>query len=244
MTADKPIPPVRATILWVGNSYFFYNTGIHHHVRELCRAAGHAADYRGCQVTISGSGLDWHEMESYFRPNGIGSYSFVDNEVVFNDPPLKYDTVVMMDSSQGPVHPRLRASFHDTVGRYCKTVRANSAQPILFMSWAYKHKPEMIGVLAEQYNVAGRDNGVKVIPAGLAFARISESHPAIDLHQPDNSHPSLAGTYLAACTAYATIFGRSTILSSYGAGLDPAVRDALQRTAQETVKSYKQQDTP
>jgi len=27
-------------------------------------------------VTIGGSGFDWHDVESYFRPNAIGNYSF------------------------------------------------------------------------------------------------------------------------------------------------------------------------
>ena len=32
--------------------------------------------YRDTSVTISGSGFDWHDVESYFRPNAIGNYSF------------------------------------------------------------------------------------------------------------------------------------------------------------------------
>ena len=43
---------------------------------------------------ISGSGIDWHDMDSYFRPNGIGKYSFVgDNEIVFNKPGRQFDAV-------------------------------------------------------------------------------------------------------------------------------------------------------
>jgi hypothetical protein len=30
-------------------------------------------------VTIGGSGFDWHDVESYFRPNAIGNYSFDEN---------------------------------------------------------------------------------------------------------------------------------------------------------------------
>ena len=66
-------------------------------------------------MTISGSGLDWHDVDSYFRPNAIGKYSFVaDNKIVFNKPGRQFDTVIMMDCSQCPMHPQLKGAFHET----------------------------------------------------------------------------------------------------------------------------------
>ena len=63
---------------------------------------------RAVSVTISGSDIDWHDMESYFRPNGIGKYSFVsDNEIVFNKPGRQFDAVIICDCSQCPIHPQL-----------------------------------------------------------------------------------------------------------------------------------------
>jgi hypothetical protein len=54
---------------------------MHNHVQNLVRVADPQSRPRGVSVTISGSGIDWHDMESYFRPNGIGKNSFVgDNE--------------------------------------------------------------------------------------------------------------------------------------------------------------------
>ena len=77
---------------------------MHNHVGNLARAADPKGRFRGTSVTISGSGMDWHDMESYFRPGGIGRYSFVgDNEIVFNKPGRQYDAVIMMDCSQ--CHP-------------------------------------------------------------------------------------------------------------------------------------------
>ena len=42
--------------------------------------------YRSTSVTISGAGLNWHDIESHFKPGtGMASYSFTaDNKVVFN----------------------------------------------------------------------------------------------------------------------------------------------------------------
>ena len=72
------------SILWVGNSFFYYNNSMHSHVGALVRAADPKSAPRATSLTISGSGIDWHDMDSYFRPNGLGKYSFVgDNEIVF-----------------------------------------------------------------------------------------------------------------------------------------------------------------
>src|SRR5262245_17889446 len=72
-------------ILWVGNSFFYYNNSMHTHVLNLVRAADAKSTARATSVTISGSGIDWHDLGSYFRPNGIGRYSFTpDNEIVFS----------------------------------------------------------------------------------------------------------------------------------------------------------------
>jgi len=56
-------------ILWVGNSFFYYNSSMHNHVSNLVRAADPKIAPRATSVTISGSGIDWHDMESYFRPD-------------------------------------------------------------------------------------------------------------------------------------------------------------------------------
>jgi len=128
--------------------------------------------------------------------------------------------------------------FHEYVKKDSEIIARNGARPVLFMSWAYKDKPEMTAQLAEQYTIAGNANDALVIPAGLAFARAIADRPGLELYQPDKRHPSLAGTYLAACTTYAAITGKSPVGNSYTAGLDAALAAFLQTTAWETVRAY------
>lgn len=227
------------SILWVGNSFFYYNNSMHNHVSNLVRAADPKSAPRATSVTISGSGIDWHDMESYFRPNGIGKYSFVgDNEIVFNKPGRQFDAVIIADCSQCPIHPQLKPVFHQYAKKQSEVVTANGARPIFFMTWAYKNKPEMAAQLAEQYTIAGNNNDALVIPAGLAFAKAIAKRPDLEFYQPDKRHPSLIGTYLAACTTYAAVFKKSPVGNTYTAGIDPALAGFLQATAQETVREY------
>ena len=225
--------------LWVGNSFFYYNNSMHGHFGALAAAADAKSGYRSVSLTISGSGLDWHDMESYLRPNGIGRYSFIaNNEIRFNGAGRQFDGVIMMDCSQCPIHPQLKPVFHAFVKKDAEIVVKNGARPVLFMSWAYKDKPEMTAQLAEQYTVAGNANDALVIPAGLAFARAIEDRPELELYQADKRHPTLAGTYLAACTTWAALSKKSPVGNSYTAGLAPELAAYLQKAAWDAVQAY------
>ena len=227
------------SFLWVGNSFFYYNNSMHGHVAAIGRGLNPPLALRGVSLTISGSGLDWHDVGTYLRPDLIGRYSFVgDNEIVFNKPGRQFDGVIMMDCSQCPVHPQLKSVFAEQVKKQSQTIASYGARPVLFMSWAYKDKPEMTAQLAEAYTSAGNANDALVIPAGLAFANAIAKRPDLELYHPDKRHPSLAGTYLAACTVFAALTKRSPVGSTYNGGLDRDLAGFLQATAWETVQAY------
>ena len=242
VTALKERP---RTFLFVGNSFYYYNNSLHSYFLDLARKAdaANARAYRATSVTISGSGLNWHDMAAYFGP-GMASYSFDENNVVtFNSFEKPFDVVVMNDCSQCPVHPQLAPLFAEYVKKHGDTVRAKKAEPVLFMTWAYLDKPEMTEQLADAYTREGNANGMLVIPAGLAFAEARKRRPDLNLYQPDKRHPSLEGTYLAAATAYAALYGQSPVgnasvgLPSNGT-LDRATAQFLQEVAWDAVRRY------
>src|SRR3954470_8944924 len=107
-------PDIPKREMFIGNSFFYYNNGMPDHLVKLERAADaeHQKEYGATMVTIGGSGLDWHDVESYFRPNAIGSYSFDEhNNVNFNNLDKLFDAAIMMDCSQCPIHPKLKSVF-------------------------------------------------------------------------------------------------------------------------------------
>ncbi|HVJ22972.1 MAG TPA: DUF4886 domain-containing protein, partial [Burkholderiales bacterium] len=149
-----------------------------------------------------------------------------------------FDAVLMNDCSQCPVHPQLKDLFHEYARKHSQTVAKYGAKPMLFMTWAYQDAPEMTRELAEQYTIAGNANDALVVPAGLAFAKSVARDPKINLYNADKRHPSLAGSYLAACVIYAAVHGKNPVGNSHKGGLDPKVADFLQQVAADTVKEY------
>ncbi len=244
-TTAPPVAPFKgerpASLLWVGNSFFYYNNSMHGHVGNLLNAAG-VRGVRQTSATISGSGLDWHDMAAHLKPDsGMARYGFSgNNEVVFRQgAERRFDMVLMMDCSQCPIHPTLKQSFHDTAKAHAATVRAAGAEPVLFLSWAYQDQPQMTEQLAAAYRQAGAANGMRIVPAGPAFAASIAKRPDINLYVADKRHPSLAGTYLAAAVVMGSLFKTSPVGNTYTAGLPADVAQHLQAMAWETVQSFR-----
>lgn len=229
------------SILYVGNSFMYYNNSLHNMTSRIARESANpgAAQHRATSLTISGSGIDWHDLESYLRPDGLGRYSFVgDNEVRFNPPGRQYDSVLLMDCSQCPVHPTLAKIFFEYARKHSATARAKGVEPMFLMTWAYADKPDMTQGLADAYTEAGRQNNAHVVPAGLAFAASMTKRPDVNLYVSDKRHPSLAGSYLAAATMVASIWNVTPVGSKFTAGLPADVARHLQEVAWETARKY------
>lgn len=230
-----------SSLLWVGNSFFYYNNSMHGHLGQLLRAQPDESkrSARNVSATISGSGINWHDMAAYFKPGGVSSYSFVgDNEVRFNTFDKPFDAVMMMDCSQCPIHPKLQSVFHEYAKKHSDTVRKNGAEPILFMSWAYSDKPDMTQPLADEYTKVGKANNALVVPAGLAFAASVAKRPDIPLIIADKRHPTLQGTYLSACVVLASVYKVNPVGNKYTAGLPADVAAHLQAVAWDISQKY------
>lgn len=230
--------PAPSSIVWIGNSFFYYNNGIHGVLRRLLAAAQRPLP-RQTLIGIGGSGFDWHDVASYFRPDAIGRYSFgPGNTIRFNRPERLFDVAILMDCSQCPLHPDLAPIFEEYGRRHAATAREKGARPVFFMSWAYLDKPAMTEDLAEAYTRLGNATGALVIPAGLAFATVVRDRPDIVLYVADKRHPTPAGTYLAALVTLATLHPGAPREIPETGGLEPATASYLQQVAWETVGRY------
>ena len=238
----KSLNPAPNTLLLVGNSFFYFNDSMHRYLGGMV-AEGMPelrGKYRATSVTISGAGLNWHDIDAYLKPgSGMASYSFTaDNKVVFNSFDKPYEALIMNDCSQCPLHPQLKGLFHEFAKKHSDSAAKRGARPILFMTWHYQDMPEMTAQLAEQYTIAGNANDALVIPAGLAFARSVAKSPGLNLYNADKRHPSLAGSYLGAATIYAAVYGKSPAGLKYRAELDETTAAFLRQTAWEAVSDY------
>jgi PKD repeat protein len=89
--------------------------------------------------------------------------------------------------------------------------------------------------LRESYIEMAVDNKSHVAPVGAAWKYVRDTYPTINLYNADQSHPSLAGSYLAACVHYAMIFKKSPVGSTFISTLNSTDAANLQLAAKLVV---------
>lgn len=123
-------------------------------------------------------------------------------------------------------------------------IKAVGARTVLYMTWAKREDGEAITdvtrfqqdvELVHYYEQHAQSAGALVAPVGRAWERALRDHSVV-LHQADGSHPTEAGTYLAACIFYATLTGKSPLgLGGGGLQVDAVLAGRLREIASETI---------
>jgi hypothetical protein len=230
-------PPVDSPkrILFIGNSYLYYNDSLHNHVRRMVIAADPAIEkalqYKS--ATIGGAPLAHHDVKGLLAPGRLGMKQ-------------PYDIVILQGNSGAALTDARSASFREKVREFSADIAKTGAKTALYMTHAYvapnkDASPEMIRKIEELYVAAGNEVGALVIPVGLAFEEAYRQRPDIVLHKTyDGSHPDLIGTYLGACVVYASLYGKSPVGNTYDyyGKVDKDTAAFLQRVAEQTVRRF------
>ena len=204
-------------VLFVGNSFTARND-LPALVERLANAAGKRLKHR--LISVGGASLrtHWNKGEAA-RQIQRG----------------RYDFVVLQEQSTLPVKNPGR--MHENVRLFDECIKAAGSKTALCMTWARQHAPESQAAITDAYVSIGREIGARVIPAGVAWERFLRKHKRPILHDRDQSHPTLAGSYLAACVAFGVLFRSSPAgLRVEVDGLSKDEATLLQKAAAEVLK--------
>ena len=207
--------------------------GLAAQVTSLLLGGGARQAFRAAPVTLSAGHLHWHDPVGYALARS--GPAFVRGFAAQDWRP--FDIAILTDCGDCPDEPRAKAAWLERSRRDAAAVRRHGGQPVLFMPWAVRDRPEAIRRIAEATTLAANASGAFVIPAGLAFAKARDQRPGLVLHA-DQLRPNRAGTYLAAVVTYAVLFGVSPVGNRATADLDAETALFLQRVAWETAWTY------
>lgn len=135
-----------------------------------------------------------------------------------------WDYVVIQGHSEEFI-TTYNAHSYKSLSRIIGLVKDSGAQPVLYMTWASTtglkysdryteynlDREEMTQAVSDIYNRLGNEFEVKVAPVGQKMLMCSKMYPEVPIIVSDNKHPKFAGSYLAACTIYETIFDKSAL---------------------------------
>jgi hypothetical protein len=120
----------------------------------------------------------------------------------------------------------------ENVRLFDDAIQRADSRTVLYMTWARRHTPEAQQAITDAYNTIGHEIGAIVVPVGLAWQSFLAKHDKPVLHDRDQSHPTLAGSYLAACVFLAVLLKQNPIgMASGPIGLDAKSMAMLQAAA-------------
>ena len=161
---------------------------------------------------------------------------------------VHWDVVVLQEQSQIPSFSAgdRAHEFDPYVAQLADDVRRAGAQPLLFVTWAHRTgdrrnvKDDTYAWMQERVDAgywnAARKTRSALAPVGVAWAEALARRPQLNLWAADGTHPSRAGSYLAACVFEALLTRRSPVGNAFRDGLDPALARFLQHVAWETAR--------
>jgi PKD domain len=90
---------------------------------------------------------------------------------------------------------------------------------LLYMTWGYKEGyqhiedvntyEKMTSKITDGYKYLSKMYNLPVVPVGQVWKEFRQQNPDIELYDKDKEHPSKKGSYLAACTFFASIYKES-----------------------------------
>jgi PKD repeat protein len=156
-----------------------------------------------------------------------------------------WDFVVLQGQSQEPSFPtsQVNSATLPPAVSLADSIYANNycSQAVYFMTWGRQNGDiqwdsintfnKMNERLRNAYVRFSDSAQASTAPVGVAWKYVRDTYPTINLYSPDGSHPSAEGTYLAACTFYASLFRKSPVGASYVGGLNSTTAEILQAAA-------------
>lgn len=215
MTKRSLAAPLK--VLFIGNSFTARND-VPALIAQLAEGRGHKLQHRLIQAGGASLRMHWNKGEAQ-------------KEIL----ETHYDYVVLQEQSTLPVKNPLR--MHENIRLFDEVIKAAGAKTALYLTWARQNAPESQAAINDAYTAIGDELGAKVVPVGIAWQNFLSKNSQPALHDKDQSHPTLAGSYLAACAFFAVLFGESPVgISSDVKGLSQAEAELLQKTAWAAVK--------
>ena len=228
---------IEKQVLFIGNSYTYMND-LPELINQIAISKGNSLIYES--HTPGGSTLMQHASNSNVQS-------------LLNA--TEWDYVILQEQSQNPSFPpsQVASQVYPYAESLCEDIReANPCtEPVFFMTWGRENGDSqncasyppictyegMQDRLTESYTEMAQNNESLLAPIGIAWKNIREQHPEINLYSSDGSHPSIQGSYLAACVFYAILFDDSATNNYTSTNLNINEAQLIQTFANNAVNN-------
>ncbi len=164
-----------------------------------------------------------------------------------------WDYVVLQEQSQLPSFPPAQVEtdcypYADSLNRMIQE-NDSCTRTMFYMTWGRQNGDAancafypplctyegMQARLYQSYLEMGLNLDAEVAPVGAVWRNFRINFPSINLYTADESHPSIYGSYLAACTFYASIYHKSPVGANIPIGISAQEGLDIQNTVNTIV---------
>jgi hypothetical protein len=215
-------PPRR--LLFIGNSFTYYNGGIDRHVQQLAASTRSPRFLETDRATKGGATLK--------ILNGMG---WVHERIRDG----RHDIVILQEDipelTEHSVVP-----FLEHVRLFDREIRGAGGRTALFMAWPYERLNwATLEQIEQAHRTISRELGIPVAPVGAAFRNAKKARPGLAMLGPDKEHETVQGSYLAACVIASAVLGLNPEGATYHPpGVSAEEATFLQQIATVTVKEW------
>ena len=217
-------------VLFIGNSYTEVNN-LPSMVQQAAQSAGRSLSYQSS------------------TPGGCTFAQHCSNASMTLIQQGGWDYVVLQEQSQWPSFPyaQVAQGCYPYAAQLARAVYQHNpdGEAMFYMTWGRKDgDPQWDSIatyegmdnrLYNAYMYMKEANDASVSPVGRLWRYLRAHHPEIELYQSDGSHPSMSGSYAAACAFYTMLYHRSPLEISYTAGLDERNAATIRQAAKQVV---------
>jgi Secretion system C-terminal sorting domain/PKD domain len=231
LTAYESKAQLSYKVLFLGNSYTGANN-LPQLIHDVALSAGDTLDF-----------------DSYTP----GGYQLIDHSIdVTSQNKIMagaWEYVVIQGQSQEPITQSTQfgsggATLYNQIKQY------NSCAVVMpYMTWGRKNGDQsncaafpvmctyqgMDTTLRNRYLELTEIINGEVSPVSVVWKYLRQNYPGIELYQADESHPSAAGSYAAACCFYASIFKKDPTLITFNFGLTASDAAIIKNAAKTHV---------
>lgn len=161
----------------------------------------------------------------------------------------KWDVIVLQEQSNLPAQTvtKINELSLPYAQQLVDSIRHNSecTKILLYMTWAYKNGNDHWSIISTYPTMQERISDTylryadilhaEIAPVGKVWSVVRKKYPELTLYYKDGRHPSRLGSYLAACTFFATVFGQSPYGASYTDKLKPFSAEKVQLASSQVV---------
>jgi hypothetical protein len=207
-------------VLFLGNSYTAYN--------NLPQLVAQAAASTGDYVTFNSNTPGGHTFQQHSTNTTTLSLIAQGN----------WDYVVLQEQSQLPSFPigQVESSVFPYAEKLDSLIKASNpcAETVFYNTWGRKNGDAsncanlpalctyqgMDSLLQLRYGYMADTNNAILSPVAQVWRYIRTNYPSIELYNADESHPSVAGSYAAACAFYTVLLRKNPLQITFNSSLD------------------------